>query len=201
MQSDPLPFGPNTPPPPPSAPPSRRAWLTPALILGAILVLGVTLLAYALLRDTESADGGSTDGGPALLHLPVSFHPVHSTADPPCRTGRPKDPTGSRCLVLEPGMTVRKVESIRIKAGDGVFTNHGVTLSLTPEDARKLADLTAAADERGRVSTPMLAITVDGEAVAAPPIDGSVTGGKINITGPGFTKAYTENLFRRITVR
>ncbi|MFB4315273.1 hypothetical protein [Actinomadura sp. 21ATH] len=200
MQSDPPPYGAQPPPPPFSPPPSlppRRTWLIPVLILGTVAVLGAALLgAYALLREKDPADGG-----PARLKQPVSFVPVRATAAAPCERGWLAEPGSGQCLQVGSGMTIREVEDIRVRPpGSEGRTTHAVTMSFTPADARTFAALTAAAARQPEPAN-RIAVLAQGEVLAAPTVTAPITGGKVEITGSAdrFTRAYTEDLVRRIT--
>jgi preprotein translocase subunit SecD len=168
------------------------------LILGAVFVLGVTfLLAYALLREKDPLERG-----PSTLSRPVSFVPVQAAADGPCRPGWLEDPSDGKCLQTGSGMTVRRVEGIRVQTPGGASgrTGYTVAISFGSTDARTFAAMTEAAARRQDPAN-RIAIVAEGRVLSAPAVATAITGGQVEISGPStrFTREYTEDLVRRIT--
>jgi hypothetical protein len=194
-----VPQGAFPPPPPFSGPPSRRlAWLIPVLVVGVVIVLClVGVVTYLVVRDEDA-----TEGGPAQLRRPVSFAPVRSSAPGPCGPGTLEDETDGQCLQVGSGMTIHRVEDIRVQPPGGASGSTGFTVAMTftSQDSQAFATLTAAAAQQ-QPPANRIAIVAEGRLLSAPTVSAAITGGKVEISGPSsrFTRDYTENLVRRIT--
>jgi beta-lactamase regulating signal transducer with metallopeptidase domain len=127
-------------------------------------------------------------GGAAKAHAEVAVRLVDTAPAGPRGPGaeRVAAPDGGD-LWLEPGVPITGAMFASAQAGRDAAGSPTVDFSLTPEGARRLADLT-----RENVGK-RLAILVDGKVVWAPVIRDEIAGGKGQISGR-FTPGQTEAL-------
>ncbi|GLW66282.1 hypothetical protein Arub01_45260 [Actinomadura rubrobrunea] len=164
------------------------------------VVVAVGLAAFLLLRDQKDADSG----GPTTLKRPVRFLAVEAVEAAPCGIGLLPDPDSGECLKVGSGMTVGRVDDIRVQPPDPVSGRNGysVRITLTRQDAQAFAALTAAA-ARAQPPANRIAIVAEGQVLYSPQVSSPIPGGEVEISGPPekFTKEHTEAMLRRITGR
>lgn len=184
---------------PPPARPSRR---TPLIIGGAVaLVFLLVAAGAAVYLATSGGDG--YDGGPTDLRQPMALQQVAAVSQAPCAAGTLPEASGTSCYRLAGGgMTVRRVERMKVEPPSGGTTSWTIQIGLTKADARAFADLTATA-ARQQPGTPgqQIAMVVGGRVLSAPAVNGGpITGGSLQING-SFTRDRAEDLVTRIAGR
>ncbi|WP_433137895.1 SecDF P1 head subdomain-containing protein [Actinomadura nitritigenes] len=184
---------------PPPARPSRR---TPLIIGGvAALVLVLVVAGVAVFLATSGGDG--YDGGPTDLRQPMTLQQVAAVTQAPCAAGTLPEASGTSCYRLAGGgMTVRRVERMKVEPPSGGSTSWTIQIGLTKADARAFAGLTGTAAQQ-QPGTPgqQIAMVVGGRVLSAPAVtDGPITGGSVQITG-SFTRDRAEDLVARIAGR
>ncbi|GLZ07887.1 hypothetical protein Acsp03_53530 [Actinomadura sp. NBRC 104412] len=190
------------PPPPVKGPapvtlPPRNPRIT-ALVAGAMLLLliaGATVVGFQLLQD----DG---DPGPVDLRQPLLIQQVAQVQPPPCPAGMLRETAGTECFKLEPGgMTVRRLEEIRLVPPGPQGPEWGIALTLTQTDAAIFGNLTirARTADSGTAAN-RIAMVVGDVVVSAPTVTGVITGGQVQISGR-FDRPAAERLIERLTGR
>jgi hypothetical protein len=187
---------------PPGAPgrPSRNPLiivLAAALAL-VVLVSGAVVTGFVLLRDGD--DAGSA--GPVNLRSPLLFQQVAQIQRPPCASGTLKEADGTACYRLEPGgMTVRRLEYLRVLPAGPRSPGWGISLRLTPTDRALFGDLSGRAHTAGAGNPGnQIAMVADGVVLAAPSITAPITGGDAEITGK-FTQQQVTRIVEQLTGR
>ncbi|MFC5752316.1 SecDF P1 head subdomain-containing protein [Actinomadura rugatobispora] len=195
----------DTPPPgfsPPPPGPSRKIWLIPVLVVALAIVVAAVSLTAALVLSGDEDD--ELPSGPAVLRRPVQFLAVRAAQPGPCAAEWLPIASENECLQVGSGMTIGRVDDIRVQPPDPARGSTGFTvaISLTAQDARSFAQLTTTASQ-AQAPADRIAIVVEGQVLSAPQVASPITGGKVEISGPAdlFTRDHTEGLVRRITGR
>jgi len=192
------------PPPPVKGPapvtlPPRNPVIT-ALVAAAILVLliaGATVVGFQLLRD-----GGDPGTDPVDLRQPLLVQQVARVQPPPCPAGTLRETAGTECFTLEPGgMTVRRLEEIRLVPPGPQGPDWAIALTLTRADAAIFGNLTTRAmTADSGTAANRIAMVVGDVVVSAPMVTGAITGGQVQISGR-FDRPAAERLIERLTGR
>jgi hypothetical protein len=184
---------------PPPARPSRRA----PLIIGGVVALVLVLVVAGVAAYLATSGDDGYDGGPADLRQPLVLQQVAAVSQAPCAAGTLPEASGTSCYRLAGGgMTVRRVERMKVEPPSGGMPSWTIQIGLTKADARAFAVLTAAA-ARQQPGTPgqQIAMVVGGRVLSAPAVNGGpITGGSVQITG-SFTRSQAEDLVARIAGR
>ncbi|MGI5321579.1 SecDF P1 head subdomain-containing protein [Actinomadura nitritigenes] len=184
--------------PPPARPPRR----TP-LIIGGVAALVLVLLVAGAAVYLAASGGDGYDGGATDLRQPMTLQQVAAVSQAPCAAGTLPEASGTSCYRLAGGgMTVRRVERMKVEPPSGGTTSWTIQIGLTKADARAFAGLTATA-ARQQPGTPgqQIAMVVGGRVLSAPAVNGGpITGGSVQITG-SFTRRQAEDLVARIAGR
>lgn len=171
-----------------------RVLLARLLVVVAMLALaGCTQRVGGTPDDSSSSAAASV--GPVDLAVPVELRPVlaaGATAPPDAEVLA--DPSGERLTLLEPMLTVRRLDKgeVSFDQTNGTWV---LTLDLTEQDGKDFGDWTT--DNVGE----RLAMVVDDEVLIAPQIQSGITGGEIVISPgqDGYTQDEARDLLDKIT--
>jgi preprotein translocase subunit SecD len=168
-----------------------------AAVVLAVLLAGTALAGVLLLQDDEETASGAVN-----LRQPLQFQQVRQAQPPPCASGMLEEVDGSECFRLEPGgMTVRRLEDIRVLPPSAGITTWSISMRLTPTDKDLFGELSGRAHTAGTASaSSRIALVVDGVVLSAPTIAGPITGGEVQISGK-FTQQQARQLVQRMTGR
>jgi preprotein translocase subunit SecD len=168
-----------------------------AALLLALVLAGCTSARVGGLPSepsaTESA-GSAESGGPVDLEVPLDLArvtPAGSTAPTPASTL--PDPDGIALPLESPFLTITRLEDARVEFEQTGGT-WGVQLAMTDEDAQVFGEWTSA--HIGE----QVAVVADGEVVAAPQIQGAITGGEVTISAQ-YSQREADDLLTKLTGR
>ncbi|GAA4481352.1 hypothetical protein GCM10023191_000090 [Actinoallomurus oryzae] len=173
-----------------------RGLLVSLIVAAAALVLVGTVAAVLLLHG-----GGSADSASGPLKTPIRFLPVLSETPGSCRgAGTPSSDHHTCYRTALSGMTVTRVKSISVMSPDAEhgMTSWGIDLSLEPSDGRAFEQLSATAAAAGpQRPGNKIAMVVGGAVVSAPMVTETITGGRVQITGP-YDEQAAKRLFHQL---
>ena len=155
---------------------ARHAHTRPGLI-AIVITLFVMIAAIAL---TGTLIAAFAHEHPAHFSSPLKIYPVsQEIPGQQCPSGVQglvgQGSTGPVCYQLTAGITIKRVNDIHVE--HAANRGYAVSISLIPADGKALTRLTRGATGRA------FALAVRDQVVAAPRVEGTITKGRVLITG------------------
>jgi hypothetical protein len=173
----------------------RRFGIAMTSAVGTAGIIALAVLLPLTLAGGPSPSGPSTGLLPVSLRQPIQFRQVAKITRGPC----PAHSSGLYSRYLLSCVHLAKAGMILTQGTAGWVdmpqaSSYSVTIQLTPADRSRFAALTRKVTGLPRPRN-QLAIIVGGRLIAAPTIEGPLTGGFVPIVGIP-TRSQAENLIR-----